>query len=64
MPTNNPRTGQFDKDNEPTVTLQSYRCKDKQVYFGMLLIQESPGEVKVGDQLTILEPRNPPELNG
>jgi uncharacterized protein YcbX len=47
------RTGVSDK--EPLATLSSYRTRDNHVLFGQNCVHESPGSIRVGDEVEILE---------
>jgi hypothetical protein len=53
IPTIDPLTGQ--RGVEPLRTLNSYRKRGKQVYFGQNLVHESPGRLAVGMPVEVLE---------
>ena len=49
-----PETGERD-GNEPLRTLRSYRQSDNKVFFGQNLIHDDIGQLRVGDQLEVLD---------
>lgn len=53
MTTIDPATG--DKGPEPLRTLASYRREDGKVWFGMSLVAEADGWVRVGDEVVVVE---------
>ncbi|MFT5609753.1 MAG: hypothetical protein ACI9WC_000419 [Arenicella sp.] len=53
MPSIDQQTG--NKNQKVLDALQEYRRCDREIYFGMNAIHHSVGEIKLGDQLTILE---------
>ena len=52
VPSINPQTGILEK--EPLKTLSLYRKKNRQIYFGMNLVALDPGEIKTGDEVTLM----------
>ena len=52
VPTVDPDTGER-ASKEPIATLLTYRKWDNQVFFGMNVIHEKSGNIKVGDQLAL-----------
>ncbi|MBF7731407.1 MOSC domain-containing protein [Pseudomonas sp. N040] len=55
MTTLDPFTGERSTDREPLRTLEGYRQRDGQVYFGQNLIAEACGELRVGMPVEVLE---------
>lgn len=55
MTTLDPLTGERSADREPLRTLENYRQRDGQVYFGQNLIAEGCGELRVGMPVQVLE---------
>jgi len=53
IPTVNPDTGEFGK--EPMRTLATYRRRGNNVFFGWNIIANSPGTLRVGDPVVVLE---------
>ena len=47
--------GRFDANQEPLRTLATYRTRQQKVYFGQNLLVRTPGELRVGDPVEILE---------
>jgi uncharacterized protein YcbX len=40
---------------EPLKTLATYRMKNNKIYFGQNVLQQQPGEIKVGDEIKIIK---------
>ena len=57
LTTVDPATGVKDPANEPMRTLQGYRRRDRQVYFGQNLIPRAPGTITVGAECAVEEQR-------
>lgn len=55
MTTLDPLTGERSADREPLATLQSYRERDGQVYFGQNLIPCGTGQLQLGMPVAVLE---------
>ena len=55
MTTLDPQTGERSTDREPLRTLEGFRQRDGQVYFGQNLIAEGCGELRVGMPVEVLE---------
>lgn len=55
MTTLDPQTGVRSADREPLATLQGYRQRDGEVYFGQNLIACGQGELSVGMPVEVLE---------
>jgi uncharacterized protein YcbX len=55
LTTVNPETGERDPANEPIKTLQLYRRRERNVYFGQNLIPRALGTIAVGAECVIVE---------
>jgi uncharacterized protein len=55
MTTLDPQTGERSADREPLATLQTYREREGEVYFGQNLLHSGPGELQVGMPVDVLE---------
>ncbi len=55
MTTLDPQTGERSADREPLTTLQNYRARDGEVYFGQNLIACAEGQLALGMPVEVLE---------
>jgi uncharacterized protein len=55
MTTLDPQTGERSADREPLTTLQQYRAREGQVYFGQNLIACGEGQLSLGMPVEVLE---------
>jgi uncharacterized protein YcbX len=55
MTTLDPQTGERSADREPLTTLQNYRARDGEVYFGQNLIACGEGQLALGMPVEVLE---------
>lgn len=53
IPTVDPETGELGK--EPTRTLATYRRRGSEIFFGWNLVAATPGTLRVGDPVTVLD---------
>ena len=58
MTTVNPDTGEKDSATQPLKTLASYRKTRDGVIFGQNAVHQKPGEISVGDEVTVLNQEN------
>lgn len=55
LTTIDPATGERSPDREPLATLQTYRAREGEVYFGQNLIHQGQGELRLGMAVEVLE---------
>ncbi len=50
----NPQTAEANEAGEPLRTLRKYRVHENSVVFGQKLAQETPGVIRVGDEIIVI----------
>ncbi|MDB6142207.1 MAG: ycbX [Pseudomonas sp.] len=55
LTTIDPKTGERSADREPMTTLKTYREREGDVWFGQNMVNDGPGMLEVGMEVTVLE---------
>jgi hypothetical protein len=55
LTTIDPKTGERSADREPMTTLKTYREREGDIWFGQNMVNDGPGVLEVGMEVTVLE---------
>lgn len=55
LTTIDPKTGERSADREPMTTLKTYREREGDIWFGQNMVNDGPGMLEVGMEVTVLE---------